>query len=87
MTITEVLDAVLTAIPVEAEHVMRPDDGSEPNIYTDFRHSVPTLTLQPLERFAFYETTKRADVGLIIVTGDFSSVGEYSDHHCVVNPE
>ena len=70
VTITEVLDALLTAIPVEAVHVMRPDDGSEPSIYADFRRVIPGLALQPLERFAFYEFTKNTDVGLIIASGD-----------------
>ena len=33
--VTTVLEALLTAIPVEAVHVMQPHDGSEPEIFTN----------------------------------------------------
>ena len=70
VSITDTLSALLNTIPVEAVHVMRPDDGTEPEIYSNFRQMLPTFALQPLDRFAFYEMTKHNDVGLIIATGD-----------------
>jgi L-fucose mutarotase len=68
--VTQVLEAVLTAIPVEAAHVMRPDDGSEPSIFADFRRALPNITLEPLERFAFYDRAREPEVALVVATGD-----------------
>jgi L-fucose mutarotase len=56
VTVTDVLEAVLTAIPVEAAHVMLTDDGTEPGIYADFRRLLPDVALQPLPRST---TTRR----------------------------
>jgi L-fucose mutarotase len=67
---TDVLDALITAIPVEAAHVMQPDDGSEPAIFTEFRQMLPNLQLQPVERFAFYDMAHGHKVGLVIATGE-----------------
>ena len=41
VTVTDVLEAVLSVTPIEAAHVMRRDDGAEPSIYTDFRRILP----------------------------------------------
>jgi L-fucose mutarotase len=70
VTVTDVLEVLITAIPVEAAHVMRPNDGSEPTIYNEFRHLLPALQLQPVERFAFYGMARGSDVGLVIATGE-----------------
>lgn len=68
--VTDVLEAVLTAIPVEAAHVMATADGSEPSIYGEFRQMLPNLSLQPVERFAFYDLARTPNVALVIATGD-----------------
>jgi L-fucose mutarotase len=49
---------------------MRPNDGSEPGIFTEFRKLLPALQLQPVERFAFYGMARGIDVGLVIATGE-----------------
>ena len=67
---TEVLLALVGAIPVEAAQVMATADGSEPPIWGEFRELLPGLTLQPLERFAFYEAASTTDVALVIATGE-----------------
>jgi L-fucose mutarotase len=56
--VAQVLETMLTAIPVEAMHGMRPDDGSEPEIFADFRRMLPGLELQGLDRYAFYEQAR-----------------------------
>ena len=43
---------------------------SEPDIWADFRTMIPDLTLQPVERFAFYEMARQPDVALVVATGD-----------------
>lgn len=67
---TDVLDALLSAIPVEAAHVMRRDDGQEPSIYSDFRTQLVDIELTPLERFAFYDEAKKEDCCLVIATAE-----------------
>jgi L-fucose mutarotase len=68
--VTTVLETLITAIPVEAAQVMSPADGSEPPIFADFRRLLPSLILEGLDRFAFYERARRRDTALAIATGD-----------------
>lgn len=68
--VTDVLKALLTAIPVEAAEVMATADGSEPSIWAEFRALMPDIPLKPLERFAFYEAGRGRDVALVIATGE-----------------
>jgi L-fucose mutarotase len=70
LSVTTILESLLTAIPVEAVHVMQPADATEPAIFTDFRRALPTLTLQPVERFAFYDLARQYDLALAIASGD-----------------
>ncbi len=71
VTVTDVLEAVLSVTPIEAAHVMRRDDGAEPSIFSDFRRILPdSVELTPLERFAFYDEAKKDDCCLVIATGE-----------------
>ncbi|HEX3051557.1 MAG TPA: RbsD/FucU family protein [Aggregatilineaceae bacterium] len=70
VTVTDVLESLVTAIPIEAVQVMQPGDGSEPAIYSEFRQMLPALQLQPVERFAFYDMARSNDIGLVIATGE-----------------
>jgi L-fucose mutarotase len=70
VTVTEVLETLLTAIPVEAAHVMRPDNGDEPSIFGNFRTLLPGCELQGGGRFAFYDLARGNDVTLAIATGE-----------------
>lgn len=67
---TDVLGVLAGAIPIEAAHVMVPDSGPEPPIFTEFRALLPALALQPLERFAFYDAARGPDLALAIATGE-----------------
>ena len=67
---TQVLEALVTAIPVEAAQVMG-KDGDEPAIFAEFREILGSeITLQALERFTFYNTARETDVALVIATGE-----------------
>jgi L-fucose mutarotase len=68
--VTDVLDVLREAIPIEAAHVMTPADGTEPAIFADFRALLPGVALSPLDRFAFYEAASAPDVALAIATGE-----------------
>lgn len=71
VAVTDVLEALLSAIPVEAAHVMQTADGSEPGIFAEFRQLLPgNLELQPLERFAFYAAARQPQVALVIASGE-----------------
>src|SRR5690554_5295408 len=58
VSVTDVLAVLTDAIPIEAAHFMLQDDGGEAPIIADFRRLLPDLTLQPVERFAFYDLSR-----------------------------
>ncbi len=70
LTVTDVLEVIADAIPVEAVHVMGPDDGTEPSIYADFRRLLPENSLTRLGRFEFYDMARGPDCALAIATGE-----------------
>lgn len=71
VTVTDVLEAVLSVTPIEAAHVMARHDGEEPSIYQDFRQLLGAdIQLKSLERFAFYAEAKKDDCCLVIATGE-----------------
>lgn len=71
VTVTDVLRALIGAIPIEAAQVMGPDTGEEPSIYRDFRKLLPKgIKLQRLGRFEFYDAARAYDTSLAIATGE-----------------
>ena len=71
LSVTDVLAVLLRAIPVEAAHVMTPDDGIAPDICRQFRELLPpTLELQKHTRFPFYDLARDPDCSLVIATGE-----------------
>lgn len=70
-TVTQVLDALLTAVNVEKAEVMVPEDGSEPPIFAEFRQRLPGLELTGLDRYGFYDACMAEDaIVLAIATGE-----------------
>ena len=70
LTVTDVLEVIADAIPVESASVMGPDAGSEPSIYEDFRRLLPDTELTRLGRFEFYDLARSSDCALAIATGE-----------------
>ncbi|MFD1150954.1 RbsD/FucU family protein [Saccharothrix hoggarensis] len=71
VSIDDVLEPVLSAIPVEAVHTMRPDDLSTPAAWADYERLLgPDLPLQPLARHDFYATCRESDLAVCVATGD-----------------
>jgi len=69
--VDEVLALLVDAIPIEAAHVMMPDEGPEPPIFESFRRVLPEdVHLETLGRFAFYDAAREDDVALVIATGE-----------------
>jgi L-fucose mutarotase len=67
---TDVLRALVDAIPIEAAQVMSPDDGNDPAIFADFRALLGGIELTRLGRFPFYDAARGPDVALAIATGE-----------------
>ncbi len=70
VSVLDTLEALISAIPVEAAHVMQPADGSTPDIFAEFSALLEGHELQHTERFAFYDLARQSDVGLVIATGE-----------------
>ncbi len=67
---TDALRVLVDAIPIEAAAVMTPGDETPP-IFTEFTELLPPeVSLEPLERFAFYAASRDENVALIIATGE-----------------
>jgi L-fucose mutarotase len=79
-TVTQVLDVLLTAIPVEAAETMDYARSgpyalaSDPPVWAEFEQSLKAaglaVALSPVERFAFYDLAMSPDVCLTIATGE-----------------
>ncbi len=69
--VDEVLAVLVDAIPIESAQVMMPASGVEAPIFASFRQILPSgVTLQALERFAFYDAARSPNVALVIATGE-----------------
>ena len=70
LTVSEVLEVLVDAIPIEAVDVMAAPDH-EPEIWADFRRILPAEQfIHPNERFAFYDLASDKQVCLVIATGE-----------------
>ncbi len=70
-TISDLLPLVLTAVNVEEAASMASPDGSPVAAHDAHRAQLgPDVPFSLLERFAFYDAIRSADVGLVIATGD-----------------
>ena len=69
--VTDVLEALVAAIPIEAAEVMTPDDGSDQPIFDEFRKLLAGgPELEKLGRYPFYEAARSEDTALVIATGE-----------------
>lgn len=80
VTCNQVLEAILSAVPVEAIQTMQTEtsgpyalDG-DPPVWDDYRRTIRDagldLELQPLEKWAFYEAVSTDDHVLTVQTAD-----------------
>jgi L-fucose mutarotase len=75
----DVLEGLVSAVPIEAAVVMRPERSGpyamtgDPEIWRTFRAVIAggaDLDLEPVERSRFYEMARGDDVALVIATGE-----------------
>ena len=71
VTVDQVLEPVLAAVPVEDATVMRPHDGSTPEVFGRYRELLgPEFDLRPLARLDFYAECRQPDLAVCVATGD-----------------
>ena len=70
LTVTQVLEVLVTAINIEAATVMEPADGPDPEPFGVYRDLLGGLELDRLGRMDFYDAARSADVAVVIATGD-----------------
>ncbi len=70
--VTEVLQALVSAIPIESVAVMNPPaDKPLPEIYAEFKAILPNVVeWKNLQRFEFYDYARNPNTSLVIATGD-----------------
>lgn len=71
-TVTEVLEQLHTMINIESASVMVPDEGPEPEIFSEFRAELGSdIKLVPMSRYEFYDACmKENEIILAISTGE-----------------
>ncbi len=71
LLVTEVLEVLLTAIPVESVALMRSDGPDAPSAHAEIRSLIPgDVPVELLERFDFYDATRSTSLALVVATGD-----------------
>ena len=68
-TVTDVLEAIHSVAEIEKAGVMLPEDGTEPEIFADFKKELG-LELSGMGRYEFYDACCVPDVVLAISTGE-----------------
>jgi L-fucose mutarotase len=59
------------AVPVEAAHVMQPDEGPEPEVFGMYQALLgESMPLRRLARLEFYATCREPDLAVCVATGD-----------------
>jgi L-fucose mutarotase len=79
-TVTQVLEAVLSAVPIEAAHTMDYERTGpyalteDPPVWPQFRQTIKAaglaVELEPIEKWAFYKAVSTPDHVLTIQTAD-----------------
>jgi len=71
VSVLEVLETLVSAIPVESAMVMVPSEGPEPAIHAEMRKLLPAdVPMQKKWRMDFYAEAKSPDTALVIATGE-----------------
>lgn len=69
-TVTDVLEAAMSACNFEKMEVMQPEDGSTPEIFGEFEKLMPGVLMEKLGRWEFYDACGEKTLRLAISTGE-----------------
>lgn len=71
LTVSEVMEVILPALPVERAALMDPEDGSGcPAAHAALEALLGTVPIDHVPRFDFYAATRSDRLALVIATGD-----------------
>jgi L-fucose mutarotase len=71
VTVDQVLEPVLSAVPIEAATVMRPDDGRAPDAFAQYKALLGgQCQLEKPGRHQFYAACREPDLAVCVATGD-----------------
>jgi L-fucose mutarotase len=71
VSVTEILETLLPAVPIEQVVLMDPDHGGQPAVQGDVLGILsPETRVEHLSRLDFYRATRSPDLALVIVSGD-----------------
>ncbi|HMF32743.1 MAG TPA: RbsD/FucU family protein [Candidatus Lokiarchaeia archaeon] len=68
--VTDVLEALASAIPIEAADVMVPDSYARPDIFAEFEALLEGVPLTEHSRFEFYDVVRSPETTLVIATAE-----------------
>lgn len=70
LRVTDVLEALMSIIPIEEAFVMVPPDEADQPIFAEFKKLLGETELTKLQRLEFYDKAREPDTALMIATGD-----------------
>jgi L-fucose mutarotase len=71
VSVPDVLEALVSVLPVESALVMVPAEGPEPEIFAEFRRLLPAgAPMEKKWRLNFYDEARSPDTALVIATGE-----------------
>lgn len=71
LTVDQVVEPLLSAVPIESAAVMVPPDGTPIEAHDGYRELLGTaVPFEALGRFDFYDRSREPDVGLVVATAD-----------------
>ncbi len=71
VSVLDVLETLVKAIPIESAMVMVPPEGPQPPIQADMRKLLPAkVPMEKKGRMEFYAEAKSPDTALVIATGE-----------------
>jgi len=69
-TVTNVLEALVSAVVIQAALVVAPPDDSFRAVHREYAALLPGVEIEEKERFAFYDEVKSSDTALVVATAD-----------------
>ena len=71
LTIDQILEVLIDAVPIEAAAVMTPPDGNWTEAVKGYEKALgKDLPITSHQRFDFYDAARSADVAIVIASGD-----------------
>jgi L-fucose mutarotase len=71
LSVDQILEVLVTAIPIEAAAVMSPPDGNDSPAVRGYRELLgPSVAVTSYPRFDFYDAARSPSVAVIVASGD-----------------